>query len=81
MAKSKKARKASTRQVRPAPSSVATPQAPGVSQTYTASSRTAARTHVNLASEYHYVLADLRKIGIIAAAMFVLLFALAFIVR
>ena len=36
---------------------------------------------VDLAQEYRYVLTDLRKIGIIAIAMFVLLFLLAFIVR
>ncbi len=33
----------------------------------------------DLADEYAYVFADLRKIGLIAAAMFVLLFALAFV--
>jgi len=32
-----------------------------------------------LADEYAYVFADLRRIGLIAAAMFVLLFALAFV--
>nr|MBC7244397.1 hypothetical protein [Chloroflexota bacterium] len=36
---------------------------------------------VDLAQEYHYVLTDLRKIAIIALAMFVLLFVLAFILR
>ena len=36
---------------------------------------------VDLAQEYRYVFADLKKIAIIAAIMFVLLFALAFILR
>jgi len=33
---------------------------------------------VNLAEEYDYVLTDLRRIGLIAAVMFALLFVLAF---
>lgn len=36
---------------------------------------------IDLAQEYHYVLADLRKIAIIALIMFILLFALAFVLR
>jgi len=47
----------------------------------TAVSRTATTAKVDLAQEYHYVFADLRKIAIIAAAMFVLLFALAFVLK
>jgi len=35
----------------------------------------------DLADEYSYVFADLRRIGLIAAAMFVLLFALGFVLR
>jgi len=36
---------------------------------------------VNLAQEYQYVFADLRKIAVIAAVMFVVLFALNFVLR
>ena len=36
---------------------------------------------VDLNAEYRYVYADLRKIGVIAAAMFALLFVLAFILK
>ena len=36
---------------------------------------------VDLAQEYHYVFSDLRRIVIIAAVMFALLFALAFVLR
>jgi hypothetical protein len=36
---------------------------------------------VDLAEEYHYVFSDLRRIAIIAAVMFALLFALAFVMR
>jgi hypothetical protein len=43
--------------------------------------RTSAAAKVDLAQEYHYVFADLQKIAVIAAAMFVLLFALNFILR
>jgi hypothetical protein len=35
----------------------------------------------NLAEEYGYVFSDLRRIAVIAAAMFVLLFALALVLR
>jgi uncharacterized protein YhjY with autotransporter beta-barrel domain len=42
---------------------------------------TASSAAADLADEYSYVFADLRKIGLIAAAMFVLLFALAFVLR
>jgi hypothetical protein len=38
-------------------------------------------TKVDLAQEYHYVFADLRKIALIAAAMFALLFVLAFVLK
>jgi hypothetical protein len=38
-------------------------------------------TALDLAGEYRYVFEDLRKIGIIAAAMFMLLFLLAFALR
>ncbi|MGQ9493999.1 MAG: hypothetical protein ACUVR2_09575 [Anaerolineae bacterium] len=44
-------------------------------------SKASAAPKVDLAQEYHYVLADLKKIGMIALAMFILLFALAFILR
>jgi hypothetical protein len=40
-----------------------------------------AATKADLAQEYHYVFADLRKIAIIAVVMFVLLFALAFVLK
>jgi hypothetical protein len=43
--------------------------------------RAPATTKVDLAQEYHYVFADLRKIAIIAVVMFVVLFALAFVLR
>ena len=36
---------------------------------------------VDLSQEYHYVFADLRKIGVIAVAMFALLFVLAFVLK
>lgn len=35
----------------------------------------------DLNQEYRYVFADLRKIGVIGAAMFALLFALAFVLK
>lgn len=69
---------------RPTPSEAAPTVAPAVSTTTTAPAR-AARTEMlkaqimeNLRHEYRYVLADLRRLGIIAAVMFVVLVALAF---
>jgi len=47
----------------------------------TVATRAAATAKVDLAREYHYVFADLRKIAIIAVVMFALLFALAFVLR
>lgn len=43
--------------------------------------KVSAAAKVDLAQEYHYVLADLRKIAIIALIMFILLFVLAFVLR
>ncbi len=67
---------------RPTPSEAAPTVAPAASPTAPAR---AARTEMlkaqimeNLRHEYRYVLADLRRLGIIAAVMFVVLVALAF---
>ncbi len=43
--------------------------------------KVSAASKVDLAQEYHYVLADLRNIAIIALMMFILLFVLAFVLR
>ena len=43
--------------------------------------KAAAPAKVDLAQEYHYVIGDLKKIGVIAAGMFVLLFVLASVLR
>ena len=40
-----------------------------------------ARTAVNFREEYHYVLADLRRIGVLATIMFAILIALNLILR
>jgi hypothetical protein len=47
----------------------------------TVAEMTAPSPTADLADEYSYVFADLRRIGLIAAAMFVLLFALGFVLR
>ena len=50
--------------------------------TYSGTSRTqVVRTEAQLASEYHYVLSDLRRLGTLAAATFVVLIALGLIIR
>jgi hypothetical protein len=57
--------------------SVAGPAAPvAVSRGYGSSA-----PKPDLAKEYSYVLTDLKRIGLIAVAMFVLLFALAFVLK
>jgi hypothetical protein len=43
--------------------------------------RASAATKVDLAQEYDYVFADLRKIAIIAVLMFAVLFALALVLK
>jgi len=72
----KSRRKAKSKQQRPTrvtqPTVLATTPAPA---------KASAATKVDLAQEYQYVFDDLRKIAIIASAMFVLLFALAFALR
>jgi len=45
------------------------------------SAKVSAPAKVDLAQQYHYVFSDLRRIAIIAAVMFALLFALAFVLR
>jgi hypothetical protein len=40
-----------------------------------------AKIHVDLGKEYHYVIADLRRIGILAALMFAVLFGLNLLLR
>jgi hypothetical protein len=45
------------------------------------SAKVSAPAKVDLAQEYHYVFSDLRRIAIIAAVMFALLLALAFVLR
>ncbi|KPL16892.1 MAG: hypothetical protein AMJ93_15355 [Anaerolineae bacterium SM23_84] len=45
------------------------------------STEVSAPAKLDLAQEYHYVFSDLRRIAIIAAVMFALLLALAFVLR
>ena len=40
-----------------------------------------AKINVDLRQEYHYVIADLRRIGILAAIMFIVLFGLNLLLR
>jgi hypothetical protein len=55
------------------------PNLPG--QTTAAKARPTARREVNLAEDYGYVTADLRRIALIAGAMLAALVALSFILR
>jgi len=72
-------RKAPVTQVTPATASGQVQ--PSTIVTRPAVSTRAATAKVDLAQEYHYVFADLRKIAIIAVIMFALLFVLAFVLR
>jgi len=73
--KSSKSRTATPRAAPSRPAAAAAPIAASLP------SRAAASTKADLAQEYQYVFADLRKIAVIAAAMFALLFILAFVLR
>ena len=65
------------------PAAPAAPVATGVAEP--AKDRTAVaqspKKQVDFASEYHYVIGDLRKMGILAAALFAVLIILSFIIR
>jgi hypothetical protein len=74
-------RKAAVTQVTPVPAEQTKGEASTTAPRTTMVGRTAAATKVDLAQEYHYVFADLRKIAIIAVVMFALLFALAFVLK
>jgi hypothetical protein len=74
-------RKGSATRVAPAPAAQ-TKKEPSTTATKAAiATKVATAPKVDLAQEYHYVFADLRKIAIIAVLMFVILFALAFVLR
>jgi len=74
-------RKAPITREAPAPVSAAQPESAAAVSKPAVSARAATASKVDLAQEYHYVFADLRKIAIIAVVMFVLLFALAYVLR
>lgn len=81
----KKTSRARQRPVRPIASPPATPQPISPSAEARAatlsSPASAPKSQVDFASEYRYVVGDLRKMGMIAVAMFVVLIALSFAVR
>ena len=74
-------RKATVTRVAPPPAAETRIEQSGALAKPTVAARAAATAKVDLAQEYRYVFADLKKIAIIAAAMFVLLFVLAFVLR
>lgn len=78
---SKKARRSQRRTARAPSAQPATGEHPQAAVRPTFVPRVAAASKVNLAQEYQYVFADLRKIAVIAAVMFVVLFALNFVLR
>jgi hypothetical protein len=74
-------RKGSATRVAPAPAAQ-TKKEPSTTETRATSvAKAATAPKVDLAQEYHYVFADLRKIAVIAVLMFAILFALAFVLR
>ncbi|MGQ9516223.1 MAG: hypothetical protein ACUVWB_10025 [Anaerolineae bacterium] len=87
MAKKQKSRKVSqarrrvpeTRPQRPETITAPAPASPPASARAVRTGMLKAQTMENLRHEYRYVLADLRRLGIIAAVMFVVLVSLAFI--
>jgi hypothetical protein len=81
----KKSYRARQRPARPIVLSPSAPQVAPAAEEVRASTDVVAaampKRQVDFASEYRYVLGDLRKMGIIAVAMFVVLIALSFAVR
>ena len=81
----KKTSRARQRPVRPMAGPSATPQPTSSSEETRVATisppASVPKNQVDFASEYRYVVGDLRKMGIIAVAMFVVLFALSFAVR
>lgn len=65
-----------------APAAVAAPsQRVAPSKAPTSAARGAAAKVVDLGSEYRYVLGDLKRLGLLAAAMFVTLVIMALVIR
>jgi hypothetical protein len=74
-------RKAPVTRVAPAPAAQTRKEPSATATRATTVTRAPTATKVDLAQEYNYVFADLRKIAIIAVLMFVVLFALAFVLK
>lgn len=84
--KSRRARRAAQRRIYPAqkaPSALpeTTPVAVAPSARTTRAAPSPARPSLDLREEYRYVYSDLKRIGLLAAGMFVLLIVLSFIIR
>lgn len=79
MAKSRQSRKsggARRKSTAPRPvASVVLPKAPSQASAVVSPKR------VDLVAEYHYVISDLKRLGVLAASMFVLLVVLALVIR
>lgn len=74
-------RKATTRQMAPAPAAPVTNEPSAAAPRVATVAKATTATKVDLAQEYRYVFSDLRRIAITAALMFALLFILALVVR
>lgn len=79
--KKQQRRRVSVNRAAPPPMAETRSEQTGMAAKPAVAAKAAAAAKVDLAEEYHYVFADLRKIAVIAAAMFVLLFGLAFVLK
>ena len=80
MAKSRQSRKSAG--AKRARATTQKPVAPVVAKTAPSqASAPASPKKVDLVSEYHYVISDLKRLGILAASMFILLVVLALVIR
>ena len=77
MAKRKRSRRKA--QYKPVVSAQAARARSQAARTAATTAKTAAQAQVSFAEEYHYVITDLRNMGLLAAAMFALLAILALI--
>ncbi len=77
MTKSRQSRKSARRK-----STTPRPVAPVVTQSAPSQAGAPAPSKkVDLVAEYHYVISDLKRLGVLAASMFVLLVVLALVIR
>ena len=81
MAKKRRVRRIAAGSARTTPERTARPARPTAAEQTPVAPPVSRGAEVDFASEYHYVLGDLKRIGVLAVAMFATLIALALILQ